>query len=141
MHFTFTQGTGDSGVIRGVDKHGVEGEQIVYTGDWQEYQQATSCSDKGNKMDEAIKEFFGPLFEKLDEVCEEQDEDPLHSVRVIREEVEATPGKPGVAVDLCHDGVRILAVVEGHWDRLSWVNERLFVEAPSQPAKGSGSPF
>lgn len=141
MHFTFTQGTGDTGIIRGVDKNGVEGEQLVYTGDWAQYQKAVRCTNKGNEMDEAIREFFEPLFEKLDEVCEEQVEDPLHSVRVISEEIKATPGKPGVSVDLGYDGVLILAVVEGHWDRLSWVNGQLFVEAPSQPAKGSGTPF
>lgn len=142
MHFTFTQGTGQTGVIRGVDSRGVEGEQVVYTGDWAQYQKAVRCTNKGNEMDEAIREFFEPLFEKLEEgCCNEQADDPLDPVRVIREEVKPTKGTPGVSINLGHDGTLILAVVEGHWDRLSWVNGQLFVGSLTQPTANLDTPF
>ena len=130
MSFTFVRGTDGVGVIRGQDKYGVQGSSIVSTVEYDRLQEITSRMDKGAQVDEVIRNFWAPMVDAIVTIVAEEDErvDPLDSHRVIHEHVAHVSGSPAVSVGLDYDGVCILAVVEGHHDRLAWVMDQLFIE-------------
>lgn len=143
MQFSYTPGVAGTGVISGTDKHGVTGQQFVSSRTYDHAQHLVATVNKGEQADEAIREFWAPLTDKLEALEDVDVFDPLDGTVTIKDAYEDVPGDQGLEATLDHDGVLILAVEDGHWDRLSWVNGELFVEAlsPDDPAAQDELPF
>lgn len=130
-NFTLIRGTGHTAVIRGTDKYGLYGSQVVDTTVWDRLVEAHEMLDKAEAADEAIAEFFAPLRQALESLDSEDEavEDPLNPVKVLEEGTPHQHATEAVVIELDHDGVLIDAVTQGLFDRLAWVEGRLFVEA------------
>ena len=129
--FDFIRGVGGSAVIRGTDKYGEKGSVVVGTYNYDSYQEVIDRKDRGEKADEIIKEFWAPLQDKLDALAPAADgtPDPLDPTVVLDEGVAAVAGKPASQYHFNYDSTLIRAVVDGHQNRLAWVDGVLFIEA------------
>lgn len=128
MSFALTRGVDHTAIIRGTDKHGVSGAQVVNTETYDTWLEAISLRDSGDAADDAIRAIFKPLFDVI-EAEEEATVDPLDPMRVVQEPQEHVRGSAGFGIELDHDGLLVAAVLEGHSHRLNWVNNELFLEA------------
>lgn len=129
--FDFIRGINDTAVIRGTDKYGEKGSVVVNTYDYDSYLEIIERKERGEKADELIKEFWAPLQDKLDALVPAADgtPDPLDPAVVLDEGVEPVAGKPARRFYFTYDSTLIRAVVDGHHNRLAWVDGALFVEA------------
>lgn len=135
-NFTLIRGVDHTAVIRGTDKFGESGSQLVGTRAWDRYQDIIAQQDKIEAFDTVVGEFYAPLMEKLEalEDGDEVGEDPLNPRKVIQEGVSHVAAEDTLYVELDRDGQLIEAVTLGLFDRLSWVGGQLFIEAKVQPA-------
>ena len=135
-NFNLIRGVDHTAVIRGTDKFGETGSQLVRTRVWDSYQDIIGQKDKVEAFDSAVEEFYAPLMGKLEELeaANEAAEDPLNPRTVVEEGGSHVASQATLYVELDRDGQLIEAVTLGLFDRLSWVGGELFIEAQVQPA-------
>src|SRR5690606_6785510 len=119
-NFTLIRGVDHTAVIRGTDKFGETGSQLVDTRVWDNDQDIIGQKDKVEAFDSVGEECYAPLMEKLEalEAGDEQAEDPLNPRKVVEEGVSHVASMDTLYVELSRDGQLIEAVTLGLFDRL-----------------------
>lgn len=133
--FTTTLLLGSRVLVQGTDVNSVTGTTVVDSTQWEEVNSHREYSLAADEFDVAVEAFFAPLTEAADKIKGHGLNKPTDSTSyvVLHEEVEPTPGTPGVVVELSKDSIILRVIEEGNTDRLVWVGGGLEVVAGSAP--------
>ena len=120
MGFTTRSVVGGGVFVEGVDIVGNTGSTILHDYAWTAYQEHIQHSAAMDEYDTAVKAFFAPLVEAAEAVKSSAKKD-WGSITI----EESVDGKPGVGINLGHDGVILRIIAETDGSSLRWVNGSL----------------
>lgn len=129
MQFTTTNLVGDRVLVKGTDKFGTEGSQVVSSTQWNDVLAHDSYLTATDAYETAVEEFFAPLMAaaaQAEKKLARPKNDPSAYV-VLHEGVEAVAGEERVLIQLDKDSVILRLISDGDFDRLVWVADELEV--------------
>lgn len=128
MTFTTIKLAGNRVVVRGTDKFGTNGEQVLDATEWVEINERDEVSQAEAAFNQAVEQFFGPLTSAIDTYNKDRvvPQDPAQYI-VLSEPTEGQPASPGQVLRLDQASVILRLIEDGDSDRLVWVGGKLEV--------------
>lgn len=122
---------GNKVLVRGTDRFGVQGEQIVDATEWLELNGNDAHSAAHDAFEKAVEDFFAPLTAAVDELNAAHAPEALDPLLffVTGNKVDAVDAEEQVITELSIDSVILRAIESGNSDRLIWINNELVVTA------------
>ena len=127
--FNVTNMVNDRALVKGVDKFGTTGSQVICTVQWNELVKRDQHMLAHEAFDDAVEQFFAPIVDAQDALvasAQGKEPDPITYV-VLEEAVEGVQGKDEIRVKLNDSSVILRIIENGELDRLIWVNDALEV--------------